>query len=84
NAFPAGNIATYPVEEVNHFGGQTNRLVFNFKLPGNGYADDFLQQLQLVNVTTLEEDRAIKKMNLWADATGNGFTLDDISLGSLS
>lgn len=84
NAFPAGNIAVYSVDEVNHFGGQTNCLVFDFKLPGNGYADDILRQLQLVNITTLEEDRAIRKMNLWADATGNGFTPDDISLGLLT
>lgn len=84
NAYPAANISVNSLEELTHFGGQTDRAVFDFVLPGNGYADDALDRLQLVNISSLEEDRAIQAMNLWADLTGDGFSDDDIPLGRLT
>ncbi|MBN1213647.1 MAG: right-handed parallel beta-helix repeat-containing protein, partial [candidate division Zixibacteria bacterium] len=81
DAFPAVNISVNPLLELTHFGGQVNRAVLDFVLPGNGYADDELERLQLVNISSFEDVRAIKDMNLWADLTGDGFSDDDSLLG---
>jgi len=77
DAFPAGNITVNSVDELTHFGGQVDRVVFDFALPGNGYAADVLSGLQLQNLGNLDEVKTIDNMYLWADITGDGISADD-------
>ncbi|MFZ5980038.1 MAG: Ig-like domain-containing protein [Candidatus Zixiibacteriota bacterium] len=82
DAFPAGNITVQNLTELTHFGGQVDRAVFDFTLPGNGYDDGWLSDFSVENLGTLDDAKTITGMYLWADMTGNGLTVDDSPLGT--
>jgi hypothetical protein len=77
DAFSAASVITHPRNATTHFGGQTDRVVFDLELPGNGYADDTLVTLKLDNQGTIDDFTALTSVKLWHDRTGNGFTADD-------
>jgi len=82
--FAAGEISVTAQSVVSHFGGQTDQVVFQFKLPANGYASDVLSRLVFDWTGTLQPTGAVDALKLWSDATGDGLTDDDVLLGSLS
>lgn len=84
NAFPASNVTVNAVSGQTIFGGQKDRLVFDFQLPKNGYADDILRSLKLVNTGTSAESDALSAIKLWADTDDNGFSASDVLLGKLA
>ncbi|MCD6161062.1 MAG: right-handed parallel beta-helix repeat-containing protein [candidate division Zixibacteria bacterium] len=84
NAFPANNVAVNTISGSTFYGGQTDRLIFDFILPSNGYASDSLSSIQLINTGTFQDASTYLTLNLWADITGNGFTADDSEIGQFS
>ena len=76
-------IETYPSEAVDvfdidagaYYGGQSNRPIFNFSLPSDGYDGDMLSSLTLRNLGTLKDAGGILTLKLWADPDG------DMSIG---
>jgi len=59
-------------------------LALDLGFPGNGYAYDSLYGIQLINTGTFNEDDEYLTLKLWADITGNGFTMDDSILSQFS
>ncbi|HEX7400722.1 MAG TPA: hypothetical protein VF369_00960, partial [candidate division Zixibacteria bacterium] len=84
DAFPASNVTVNAIPGQTLFGGDKDRPVFDFDLPKNGYADDLLRTLSLVNVGTSNERDALSTIKLWADTDDNGFSAGDILLGKLA
>jgi len=81
NAFPVEGIVVNEIEGATLFGAQTNRLVFDFELPRNGYSTDQLRSLRLINAGTLNDSEALESVRLYSDAMGDGFSPDDVLLG---
>ncbi|UCG61665.1 MAG: right-handed parallel beta-helix repeat-containing protein [Candidatus Zixiibacteriota bacterium] len=84
NTFPSDLAQINPVEGSTLFQGQTERLVLDFNLPPNGYAEDFLSSVKVVNAGTFDDNGETLEIRLWADQSGDGFTADDAELGSFT
>ncbi len=84
DAFPAAATTIHSLPTENLFGGQTNQPVLDFELPRNGYADDVLSDLRILNQGTLDQDLAIERLVLWSDDNDNGFSSGDTRLGEFS
>jgi hypothetical protein len=82
NAFPADAVGVHPVSGTTLFGRQTDRLVLDLTLPGNGYADDELGALRIVNVGSTAAKGAFSAVRLWSDAGEEGLSGDDLLLGT--
>jgi uncharacterized repeat protein (TIGR01451 family) len=81
NAFPAAAATVFAIPGTTLFGKQTDKLFLDFLLPRNGYADDELTRLRIVNTGTTADRGALGAVRLWADAGEEGFSGDDIMLG---
>lgn len=77
NAFPASAVTVQSLPAANLYAGQTDRLVFAFGLPRNGYAGDKLSSIDLTNRGSLSSATLLRNVRLWLDVTGDGFTADD-------
>ncbi|UCE24992.1 MAG: right-handed parallel beta-helix repeat-containing protein [Candidatus Zixiibacteriota bacterium] len=83
NAFTSAVTVVNPVEAFNLYQDQVNRLVLDLELPRDGYADDLLGSVMLINRGSYEDNGEVLNVTLWADATGDGFSSDDTKLGTL-
>jgi len=81
NAFPSSRVAVNSIDDDSFFGGQTDRLIFDFVLPADGYSTDRLSSFSLQNNGSINEAEVISSAKLWADTDGDGFTEDDVFLG---
>jgi len=81
DAFPAAAVSVNAIPGKILFAGQNNRAVLNFRLPGNGYANDSLRTIQITNVGTLDERNALARVRLYLDLLNDGLTIDDRPLG---
>jgi hypothetical protein len=84
DAFSAQSVVVHEVDGEALFGGQTGRLVFDFELPANGYASDYLQSITLANVADLEEPASLAAVKLWMETGNDGFSVDDSLLGEFT
>lgn len=95
--FPATNptsfmVTGFPASALNISGavdgelssGQANSSILGMRIPANGYSSDTLLSIRIVNEGTLSDVGAISALKLWRDLTGNGWSVDDILLGSLA
>lgn len=82
NAFPAEAVTVHPVDGSTLFGGQSDLPVMDFELPRDGYASARLRQISLNNAGTLNELTALASVNLWRDLSNDGYTDDDVLVGS--
>jgi len=83
DAFPEALVAVGNPDGSDFNAGDVDCSVFEYTLPGNGYASDELDWLQFTNIGSVEDKDAIGVMKLWSDETGDGFTSDDKLLGAL-
>nr|MBN2276455.1 right-handed parallel beta-helix repeat-containing protein [candidate division Zixibacteria bacterium] len=81
NAYQAERIVIDAIPGKTLVGGQVNQMVFSFTLPGNGYADDILSTLQLINADGQGLNDAPITVKLWADDGQDGISVGDASLG---
>jgi hypothetical protein len=79
--FPAHMIAVNPVAGTALYGGDTDALVLDFALPRNGYSDDVLKSLRVVNRGGAPDEDLLQNVKLWADLGAGGFTETDTLLG---
>ncbi|HVP57933.1 MAG TPA: hypothetical protein VMU02_07520 [bacterium] len=79
--FPARAAAVNAVDDASLFGGQTNRLVFDFELPSNGYDQDVLASITITNIAALNEGSVLSVVRLWADTGAPGFSGNEALLG---
>ncbi len=77
DAFPASAITVFPIDGTTLYAGQTNQVVLDFELYGNGYSSDLLKRIEMRNKGTLNSSLLTGALKLWEDKTGNGFTSDD-------
>ncbi|MEW5925682.1 MAG: hypothetical protein AB1746_16995, partial [Candidatus Zixiibacteriota bacterium] len=77
NTFQAENIDIIPIAGKTIFGDQYNQAIFDFRLPGNGYASDKLYSLGVREDGSFDGSPDMLRLKLWADVTGNGLTTDD-------
>ncbi len=71
SAFPAAAVNVFDIDQGAYYGGQTNRPIFNFDLPSNGYSSDILSGLTLTNLGSLNNASDIVTLKLWADPDGD-------------
>jgi hypothetical protein len=81
NIFPASRVTVNPVEGTTLYGGDTDGLVMDFSLPRNGYSDDVLKSLRIVNRGSAEDEDLLQNVKLWADQDAAGFAGADTLLG---
>jgi uncharacterized repeat protein (TIGR01451 family) len=79
--FPAEAVTLHAVDDASLLSGQTNRLVFDFELPSNGYRQDYLKSLAITNTGTVDAASVLSGVRLWADAGNPGFSETDTQVG---
>ena len=84
DAFPRAAVTVNPIPGQSLFAGQVNKVVTDFRLPGNGYAVDSLRSIRFINQGSLDERAALSRIRLFLDALGDGFTFDDRSIGAFT
>jgi hypothetical protein len=84
NAFPAALIALTTIPGATSLGGDINIEIFRCVLPPNGYAQDSLRSFRLTGSGSFADAGSHITLKLWYDVTGNGFTGDDLQLGTLA
>ncbi|MCK4574236.1 MAG: hypothetical protein KAU36_07680, partial [candidate division Zixibacteria bacterium] len=77
NAFPAASVGVYTDDFSTLFGGETDRVVLEFSLPSNGYSDDRLKTIHLMDFGSLKNSDALAGMKLWLDSGAKGLSIDD-------
>jgi hypothetical protein len=82
DAFPAAAVNVNPLEVTNLYAGQVNQPVLDLELPRNGYASDRLTEINLQNSGTISDPDLFENIWLWQDKTDDGFSDDDILIGS--
>jgi hypothetical protein len=83
NAFPAALIALTTIPGATSFGGENNVEVYRSVLPANGYAQDSLRSVRLTGSGSFADAGSHITLKLWYDVTQNGFSGDDLQLGTL-
>ncbi|PKK85034.1 MAG: hypothetical protein CVT49_00390 [candidate division Zixibacteria bacterium HGW-Zixibacteria-1] len=83
NTFQASSIDITPIPGKTLFAGQVNQPIFNFRLPGNGYASDLLRNIRFRVSGSFDGSTDLLKMKLWSDAADDGFGLNDVLLGEI-
>ncbi len=81
DAFPAALLQVDSMEGETYFGGQTDRLIMSFRLPGDGYAPGVLETLRLENLAPIDATEALAAVRLWHDLTANGPDAGDVLVG---
>lgn len=81
NIFQASQVTVNQVEGITLYGGDTEGLVLDFSPPRNGYSDDALQSLRIVNRGSAADGDLLENVKLWADLGAPGFTGADTLLG---
>ncbi|KAA3636415.1 MAG: T9SS C-terminal target domain-containing protein [Calditrichaeota bacterium] len=84
NSFPANAVTLHTVSGTTIFGGQNRKLVLDFELPANGYEDDTLKSIRIQNIGSQSDSEAVASLDLWYDIDDNGFTLNDLKLGTFT
>jgi len=79
--FPASRVGVNPVAGTTLYGGDSDGLVLDFMLPRNGYRDDVLKSLSVVNTGSVIDEDVLQNVKLWADVDPPGFTDTDTLLG---
>ncbi len=82
--FPASALAITGATDGELSSGQENKSILGLRIPANGYSPDTLQGIRFLNEGTLTDIGAISALKLWRDQTGNGWSVDDILLGTLT
>lgn len=84
NGFPAEAVVMNAIPSGNLYAGEVNRVVMDFALPRNGYAADKLVRIDVANAASLDETNVLEHVRLWRDVTGDGFSVDDLSVGEFA
>jgi len=82
--FPAALVATHDIAAPEVQAGGVNKVLFDFHLPGNGYAADSLSALWIENLGTVLDAVALTAVRIWADAGDDGFDGDEILVGQMA
>ena len=83
DGFTADQLDLVPIESVIFPVGSTRNLAYNVGLPPNGYEDDHLIKLNVLNAGTAMPADDIAKIEAWADNGDETFEIaSDVLLGS--
>ena len=82
--FPAASVVTHELPAADMSAGGLNKLLFDFELPGNGYAADSLSALTVENLGTVLDAIAFTTVRLWADVNDDGFDGDESLVGLMT
>lgn len=76
NGMVAGQITLRPVPQENLAAGSIRNLALDVIIPPNGYEEDRLVRIDVVNNGTAVADLDISRVELWADEGDGGFSAD--------